>query len=100
MNIETSRTIALGTLIISQLLHVFECRSESKTLLNINLLGNKALLGAVLISLLMLLLIIYNPFMQGVFHTVSLSYPQWLIIIFYSNIIAFINNLFSLLDNK
>ncbi|WBW95402.1 cation-translocating P-type ATPase [Oceanirhabdus sp. W0125-5] len=100
MTIETSRTIALGTLIISQLLHVFECRSENKTLFSINVLGNKALLGAVFISLLMLLLIIYNPFMQSIFHTVGLSHPQWLIIIFYSNIIAFINNLFSLFDKR
>lgn len=99
-SLEISRTIALGTLVISQLIHVFECRSETQNLLSINMLGNKPLIMAVLISIVMLLGIIYNPFLQGVFHTVALNYSQWLVIAFFSNIIALINCSYSFLDKK
>ncbi|HID0828190.1 TPA: cation transporting ATPase C-terminal domain-containing protein, partial [Clostridium botulinum] len=38
--------------------------------------------------------ILYIPFMQNVFHTVSLNLAQWLIVIFFSGTIAFINSLY------
>ena len=45
-----ARTSALVTLILSQLIHVFECRSESKSVFGMNPFGNPSLLVSVLIS--------------------------------------------------
>jgi len=92
--LKTSRTIALCTLIISQLIHVFECRSENHSLFEISLFTNIYLLGAVATSIFMLLCILYMPFLQGVFHTSPLGIAQWLIVLFFSGIIAFINGIY------
>ncbi len=94
MSIEACRTLALGTLVLSQLIHVFECRSEKLSLFEINPFTNLYLIGAVGISVLMLLSIIYIPALQRVFHTIPLSFGQWAIILFFSGIISFINSLY------
>lgn len=94
MGLEACRTIALSTLILSQLIHVFECRSERHSIFEIKFYTNPYLLGAVAISVIMLMCIIYIPVMQTIFHTVSLRLGQWFIIIFFSGIISFINSLY------
>ncbi|WP_264174852.1 calcium-translocating P-type ATPase, PMCA-type [Clostridium estertheticum] len=100
MSIEACRTLALGTLVLSQLIHVFECRSEKHSLFEINPFTNMYLLGAVSISVIMLLSIVYIPFLQNVFHTIPLNLGQWLIVLFFSSIISFINSLYLYLTNK
>lgn len=92
--IKTARTMALATLVMSQLIHVFECRSEKHSIFEINLFTNMYLLGAISVSICMILSICYVPFLQNVFHTSALSIIQWGIVIFFSGIIAFINSLY------
>ncbi|OBR94951.1 calcium-translocating P-type ATPase, PMCA-type [Clostridium sp. 001] len=92
--LKTSRTIALCTLIMSQLIHVFECRSENHSLFEINLFTNVYLLAAVATSITMVLCILYLPFLRGVFHTSALRISQWAIVLFFSGIIAFLNSLY------
>lgn len=94
MNLNACRTLALGTLIMSQLIHVFECRSEKHSIFEIKLFTNIYLVGAVLVSVCMLLAIIYVPFLRNIFHTVALNLGQWAIILFYSGTISFINSLY------
>ena len=100
MSIEACRTLALGTLVLSQLIHVFECRSEKHSLFEINPFTNLYLIGAVGISVLMLLGIVYIPLLQKVFHTIPLNFGQWTIILFFSGIISFINSLYLYLMHK
>ena len=73
MDLASCRTIALCTLVMSQLLHVFECRSERHSIFEINVLTNPYLLGAVLVSITMICGILYIPFLRGVFNTVALN---------------------------
>ena len=100
MSLQTCRTLALGTLIISQLIHVFECRSEKYSLFEINPFTNIYLLGAVTLSILALICIIYIPVFQGIFHTTALDLGQWLIILFFSGIISFVNSLYIFVGHK
>ncbi len=79
--LEAARTGAFLTLVLTQLIHVFECKSEQKNLLRIPLLNNLYLIGAVFISLLMILAVIYVPALQPVFHTVALSGGQLLTVL-------------------
>lgn len=94
MSLEVCRTMALSTLVLSQLIHVFECRSENHSIFEINPFTNIYLLGAVLISILMLLGIIYIPLFQNIFKTTALGIGQWLFIVFFSGIITLINGLY------
>lgn len=68
-----ARTGALTTLVLSQLLHVFECKSEQKNIFTVPYLNNGKLVLAVLASLLCLFGAIYVPALQTVFSTVALS---------------------------
>lgn len=88
------RTMALGTLVLSQLFHVFECRSERHSIFEIKIFTNLYLLAAVTVSVSMLISIIYIPWLKNIFNTMSLNISQWLIVLFFSGIIAFINSLY------
>ncbi|WP_195987287.1 calcium-translocating P-type ATPase, PMCA-type [Clostridium sp. D53t1_180928_C8] len=100
MDLATCRTIALCTLVMSQLLHVFECRSERHSIFEINVLSNIYLLGAVLVSIIMICGILYIPFLRGVFNTVALNLGQWLLVLFFSGIIFLINSVYLLIKSK
>lgn len=92
--IKTCRTMTLSTLVLSQLIHVFECRSERHSIFEIKLFTNPYLVGAVSVSIIMLLSIIYIPFLSTIFQTAILNMGQWFIVIFFSGIIAMINSLY------
>lgn len=74
-----SRTCALFTLVASQLIHVFECKSEEKNLLSIPILNNVWLILAALSSLLCLFAAIYLPPLQMIFNTAPLTFLQLMI---------------------
>lgn len=73
------RTGALVTLIMSQLIHVFECKSEEKGLFGVKYFNNIPLVFAVLISIAVLAATMMIPSLQLVFSTVALSTKQLLV---------------------
>lgn len=83
-DVALARTGALVTLIFTQLFHVFECKSEEKSIFGVKYLSNPALILAVLTSLGMTLLTVYHPWMQRVFLTVPLSPHQLSRVFLYS----------------
>ena len=72
-NLEEARTVAFLTLVMTQLVHSFECRSESKSFFKSGLRGNLLLLSACAFSFLMMVAVIYIPVLQGVFNTTMLN---------------------------
>ena len=72
-DLTAARTAALFSLILAQLIHVFECKSEEKPLFCINILNNKKLIGAAAVSLAVLLAVLYVPILQTVFGTCALG---------------------------
>lgn len=77
--LEYAQTVAFATLVLAQLIHVFDCRSE-KSILARNPFGNKYLVGSVILSQLMVLAVIYYPPLQPIFHTVPIKAFDWLVI--------------------
>lgn len=75
-----AQTVAFCTLVMAQLIHVFDCRSE-RSVLHRNPFGNMALVLAVLSSVLLLLVVMYVGPLQGIFHTVPLSLRDWLLVL-------------------
>jgi P-type Ca2+ transporter type 2C len=73
-----ARTMAFTVLVVSQLMHVFECRSETRNIWEIGPLSNPYLVGAVVSSLVMLTAVVYIPALQPVFRTVALQPGHWL----------------------
>ncbi len=74
----TARTMALVTLIASQLIHVFECRSEHTSWFKLNPFKNPALIGAVLVSAAASALCIYLPPLALVMETQALTVKELL----------------------
>lgn len=78
--VDTARTGAFVTLVMTQLIHVFECKSEKKNIFEIPVLNNIALVLSVICSLAMILGVIYIPSLQSIFKTVALSADDWILV--------------------
>ena len=72
-----AQTMAFTTLVLFSLFTVFNARSDRKSAFA-GLFSNRWLWGAVLMSLLLQIGVIYVPFLQQAFSTVSLSASDWL----------------------
>ena len=75
-NLVVARTGALATLVITQLIHVFECKREEVGIFKINLLDNWKLVAAVAFSTLILALSIHLPIFNLLFQTAPLTWRQ------------------------
>jgi Ca2+-transporting ATPase len=72
-----AQTMAFGTLSISELIRAYTSRSERYSLLQIGIFSNKWMQYAALSSLIILLAIIYVPFLQPIFNTAALGWREW-----------------------
>ncbi|MGE5571939.1 MAG: cation-translocating P-type ATPase [Bacteroidota bacterium] len=79
-----ARTVAFTSLVMAQLFYVFHCRSEYRSIAEMNPWSNPYLIGAVLVSAAMQLSVIYGPGVQGVFHTTALGGIDWLLVLVFS----------------
>ncbi|HOW15844.1 cation-translocating P-type ATPase [Methanosarcina sp.] len=75
-----AQTMAFNTVVFFSLFVVFNARSDKQSAF-VGLFSNKWLWGAVLLSVLLQVMVIYVPFLQQAFSTVSLSPGDWLLCI-------------------
>lgn len=66
------QTMVFTTLTLSQMGNALAIRSRRDSLFQIGLFSNRALLGAVLLTFALQMAVVYVPFLQGLFNTVSL----------------------------
>lgn len=72
-DIAVARTFCFVTLVTGELLRAYSARSEDTFIFKMKLFSNSFLNKSVLVSLIILLLIVYVPFLQVVFGTIPLS---------------------------
>jgi Ca2+-transporting ATPase len=72
-----AQTMAFGTLSISELIRAYTSRSERYSLFHVGVFTNKWMQYAVLSSLVILLTIIYVPFLDPIFNTAFLGLREW-----------------------
>jgi Ca2+-transporting ATPase len=70
------QTLLFTTLTISQMAHIMAIRSERQSLFQIGLLSNKPLLGAVSLTVILQLALVYIPLLQDFFTTKPLPLPD------------------------
>jgi Ca2+-transporting ATPase len=63
------QTVVFTVLTVSQLFHSLAVRSESTSLFRIGLLTNLPMLGAIILTLLLQMAVIYMPALNTIFHT-------------------------------
>ncbi|HZK18392.1 MAG TPA: calcium-translocating P-type ATPase, SERCA-type [Clostridia bacterium] len=98
--IQRAQTMAFSTLVFTQLLYVFNCRSDHPISVQEMLFSNAYLLLAVSASVVLQLAVTYVPFLQLVFHTVPLTAGEWVIILTVATTSAFLGNLVKVLQQK
>ena len=74
-----AQTIAFATLCCSELVRAFTARSEYHSVFSIGVFSNRAMVWAVGGSLLLVLMVIYVPWLRPFFDTAALTANDWLL---------------------
>ncbi|MEA4882901.1 MAG: cation-translocating P-type ATPase [Clostridia bacterium] len=83
-DLETARTMAFSTLVMSQLIYVFHCRSERRALSEIGLGTNRFLLAAAAISVVLQAAGIHTGAGRAFLGTCQLTVIDWVLVLFLS----------------
>jgi len=78
-HLEVAQTIAFVTLCTSELIRAYTARSEYHSVFYIGVFSNKWMNWAVLASFLLVLAVVYVPFLRPFFDTVPLTADDWLL---------------------
>jgi len=81
VDVQTAETMAFVTLSLCELFRAFTCRSERLSLFQIGIFSNPWLVGAVLLSILLLVVTVFVPFLNPVFNTHPLSLTEWGVVV-------------------
>jgi Ca2+-transporting ATPase len=84
---EKWQTMVFTVLCISQMGHAMAIRSDWKSLFSQGVLGNKQLIGAILLTFGLQMAVIYVPYLQEIFRTQSLSFSELMLTIGLSSIV-------------
>jgi Ca2+-transporting ATPase len=89
-HLEAAQTLAFVTLCVSELVRAFTARSEYHSVFSIGIFSNRWMVWAVAASLLLVLVVVYVPFLQPFFDTVPLTLDDWLMMapFFFASAIA------------
>lgn len=78
---QMAETMAFATLTFAELTRAFTSRSERYPLFRIGLFSNMMMVYAVASSFILSMAVIYVPFLQPVFDTAPLGWPEWRIVL-------------------
>jgi Ca2+-transporting ATPase len=81
VGLEEARTIAFCILVAFQWFNALNARSDQQSLFRLGLFTNPWLLGGIGLAVVLQLVIIYTPLLQGLFYTVSLGRDDWGLVI-------------------
>ncbi len=73
-------TMAFVTLSASELVRAYTARSERASLFRLGVFSNKYMQYAVALSVVLLLSVVYVPFLQTIFETIPLGAREWMVI--------------------
>lgn len=93
-NLVMSRTITFVTLIVIELLRAYSSRSQRYTLFKIGVFSNRTLVYGTSFSMLLMLLVVYVPFLQPIFHTQALGFNDWKIVLVFAFFPLIVGELF------
>jgi sodium/potassium-transporting ATPase subunit alpha len=76
-----STTACLSAIIVMQIVNVFLCRSTSRSVFSVGLLGNPLIGWGVILEIALIVLIDYTPWGNLIFGTAPISVQAWLFVI-------------------
>ena len=88
-----AQTATFSMMALGQLTHIFNVRHDNRFGLDKSIFENKALIGALIISVGLLLLAVYVPFIQNVMGTEGITLTAWGILFAVAAIVTLINHI-------
>ncbi|MBN1261132.1 MAG: cation-translocating P-type ATPase [Anaerolineae bacterium] len=73
-----AQTMAFVTLVLSELARAYTARSERYPLFKLGVFSNRFMQMAIGFSVVLLLVVVYVPFLQPIFNTIPLDLSEWL----------------------
>ena len=86
-------TIVMAGIMAGQLGNLFSARSSSESAFRMNPLRNKWLLVGILSQVIILLVLVYAPFLQPLFSTTPLSLTDWMFLYSIAPLVLFVEEL-------
>ncbi|MCJ7730255.1 MAG: cation-transporting P-type ATPase, partial [Sedimentisphaerales bacterium] len=86
-------TMVFAGIVVMQIANVFACRSERYSAFKFGFLSNKLIIWGIVFELISLSLLVYIPFFQRIFNTISLSWQDWGILFVFMIIVFFLEEL-------
>ncbi len=86
-------TMALGSIVFSQVGMVMNCRTQTQSVFSVGLWSNSRINLGIGIELVLFALIVYVPFLQTIFHTAPLDLIDWLFLCIWPFVIVGIEEL-------
>lgn len=80
----TAQTMAFAVLAMSELVHAYNVRSNKESIFKLKLKTNMVLVLATLVSLLLMVVVLGVPVLQGMFEVTELSITNWVWVILLS----------------
>jgi Ca2+-transporting ATPase len=80
-HLEAAQTMAFVALCTSEMMRAFTARSEYNSVFAIGVFANRWMVWAVGVSLLLVLMVVYVPFLRPFFATVPLTADDWLVML-------------------
>jgi len=77
MGINEARTLAFCTMVTFEWFRAFNARSDERSIFKLGIFRNRLLVAAIGLAILLQLAVVYVPFLQTAFHTVSLGIDKW-----------------------
>ncbi len=95
-SIETARTYAFLSIIIGELFHAFNARRLHTTIFDKKMLENKYFYLGIVVSAILVLYSIYDPWFNMLLGTIPITGMEWLVIILISSPVLLMSELFKL----
>jgi Ca2+-transporting ATPase len=98
--VQHARTVAFCTMVFSQLFFAFSARSQTLTIAKLGLLTNRKMIGAVAVSALLQLAVVYLPGLSDAFRTAQLGWEDWALVLPISMIALVMNEIWKVVARR
>ena len=99
-NLVYARTITFTTLISAELLRAYSSRSLTHSIFKIGVFSNKTMTLSTFVSFLLLLVVLYVPFLQPIFETYAIGLKDWGMILVFAVIPLVIGELYKAIRDR
>lgn len=74
-------TMTLAAIVFCQVGMVLNCRTERESLFKVGLFSNVQILKGVFVEIILIIALMYVPFLQGIFNTAPVGLPEWIFLL-------------------